>query len=580
MLLSQDRRRDQHADLAARGDGPESRPQRDLRFSESYIADEKAVHRKGAGQILHDLRRGLELVGRLCVGKGLDERLVKLVRVRQRVPALQLAASEDLDQGPGLLLGAFLVLLPGLAPPGAPEGIQLHLVALVFRQRRELVGLEDGDQKALVLGELEHQGVHGGPRRDDLLDASEDGQPVVLVYDKLPFRQPIPPLQRSAPFQGGRSSGDPGELSVRYEGALRGPVHEARGKGPLPDLDEGDLSEWSALPVQEPVVLAVYAHGAAAPVQVAAEAQERPEVPLEGGKLLHIELSLRPIHPARHPQARIARQVAEHLIPGGDGIDVRLRAELLPKPMEGDGLRLDTLRFIEDDPSVGRQQGRRHEGLRTREAVQKDRVEPGHGLLRRRLKGAYSFHDVVEELEAQGKGVAGIEDVHDEAAQDVLPRRPDEVRTLISAALEPGHQAVPGIFLPAGHGELSIGHETGGYQGPGGRDQNAALRRPAPNRLPPLEEKRPAADRLQGQGKLGEAEQGPLGKERLTVQGELRCLAHIGENGRNASFRTHPGPSRAAGAVMHASPALPKLLQPIQIAHHGALSSLHVQTSP
>ena len=216
----------------------------------------------------------------------------------------------------------------------------------MFRQRRELVGLEDGDQKALVLGELEHQGVHGGPRRDDLLDAAEDGQPVVLVYDKLPCRQPIPPLQRSAPFREGRSGGDPGELSVRDEGALRGPVHEARGKGPFPDLDEGSLSERSVLPVQEPGVLAVHAHGAAEPVQVPAEAQDRPEVPLEGGKLLHVELSLRPIHSARHPQARIARQVAKHLIPGGDGIDVRLRTQFIPKPMEGDGLRLDTLRFI------------------------------------------------------------------------------------------------------------------------------------------------------------------------------------------------------------------------------------------
>ena len=176
--------------------------------------------------------------------------------------------------------------------------------------------------------------------------------------------------------------------------------------------------------------------------------------------------------------------------------------------------------------------------------------------------------------------MAGVEDVHDETAQDVLPRRPDEVRTLISAALEPGHQAVPGIFLPAGHGKLPIGHETGGHQGPRGRHQNAALRHPMPDRLPPLEEKRPAADRLQGQGELGKAEQGPLGKERLTVQGELRCLAHIGEDGCNASLRTHPGPSRAAGAVVHASPALPELLQLIQTARHGALPSLHDRTSP
>ena len=136
--------------------------------------------------------------------------------------------------------------------------------------------------------------------------------------------------------------------------------------------------------------------------------------------------------------------------------------------MEGDGLRLDTLRFIEDDPSVGRQQGRRHERLCAGEAVQGDRVEPGHGLLRRGLEGADPFQNVVEELETQGEGVAGVEDVHDETAQDVLPRRPDEVRTLISAALEPGQQAVPGIFLPAGHGELPIGHETGGHQGPRG----------------------------------------------------------------------------------------------------------------
>ena len=34
MLLSQDRRRDQYADLAARGDGPKSRPQRNLRLAE------------------------------------------------------------------------------------------------------------------------------------------------------------------------------------------------------------------------------------------------------------------------------------------------------------------------------------------------------------------------------------------------------------------------------------------------------------------------------------------------------------------------------------------------------------------
>ena len=48
MLLSQDRRRDQYADLTPRGDGPESRPQRDFRLAEPYVADEKAVHRKGA----------------------------------------------------------------------------------------------------------------------------------------------------------------------------------------------------------------------------------------------------------------------------------------------------------------------------------------------------------------------------------------------------------------------------------------------------------------------------------------------------------------------------------------------------
>ena len=65
VLISENRRQDEHRDLSIRLDGLERRANRDLRLPVSDVADEQAVHRTRLLHVLLDVDRRLPLIGRV-----------------------------------------------------------------------------------------------------------------------------------------------------------------------------------------------------------------------------------------------------------------------------------------------------------------------------------------------------------------------------------------------------------------------------------------------------------------------------------------------------------------------------------
>ena len=184
VLEREDRRRHEHRDLHAVGDGFERRPHRDLGLPVADVAAQEAVHRRGRLHVRAHVLDRLELIARLLE---LEQRLElphPLGVGREGVAAGPLARGIELEEllrhvahgAPDALLDA--------RPARAPELVEPGSGALRARVLLEEVELVDGDVELVAAVVLEHDEL-GGVSRLELLEPGEDADAVLGVNHEV-----------------------------------------------------------------------------------------------------------------------------------------------------------------------------------------------------------------------------------------------------------------------------------------------------------------------------------------------------------------------------------------------------------
>ncbi len=250
MLLGEQRRRAEHGDLLAVGDGDERGPQRDLGLAEAHVAAHQPIHRLAGGHVGDHRLDRRRLVGRLLEGEALGEGLQVVlldaegVAVARGAPRVQ---GEQLGGGVAhLLCGARL----GLVPFAASQLVQRRLLGLraavaadhaELRHRHiELVAALILQQKEFALAVLQLE-------IEQSLVAADA---VLLVHDRvadLQLRQVAQhPLDRSTRLGFARAVADHAriELGLGDDRPAFGAHHEAVSQGtdtkhkrPVPRLE-------------------------------------------------------------------------------------------------------------------------------------------------------------------------------------------------------------------------------------------------------------------------------------------------------------------------------------------------------
>ena len=124
MLLGEQRRRHQHRDLLAVGDGDERRAQRHLGLAEAHVAADQPVHRLARRQVRDHRLDRRRLVGRFLEAEALGERLVVVDVELEGVPFARGALRVEVEQLGRGVVRALRGALLGLFPLAAAELVQ------------------------------------------------------------------------------------------------------------------------------------------------------------------------------------------------------------------------------------------------------------------------------------------------------------------------------------------------------------------------------------------------------------------------------------------------------------------------